>query len=203
MITLAEIKTILGVSDATQDAFLTHWIAVVSNAIEEFCGRSFSQKNYKEIFYRNDWPMSNLRTYHYPIVAITSIKDQDGNNILPHFRVHRPTGSLDMIQRLSWDEIEVEYSAGNNELPPIVKEVLVSIIKEKYNRSQSGIDLNFGADVQRVSIAGSLSVDFDYSLENNSSKNDLGMILGNYKNMLNPYVSAKRVINTQVKHYVE
>ena len=202
MITLDEIKSILGITNTDHDSFLTHWIGVVSNAIEEYCGRPFSRKTYTETFYRDDW-YNSLNTYYYPIESVISIEDKDGKDIKNIFRVHKPTGTLKMLERIKWDEISVVYVAGKNDLPPVVKEVLVSIIREKYNRSQSGIDLNFGSDVQRVSIAGSLSVDFDYSLENNSSTNDLGMILGNYKNMLNPYVTAKRVINTQVKHYVE
>lgn len=202
MITLADIKTYLGVTGTTHDQFLQHWLDVVVSAVEEYCGRPFSQKTYTEIFHRDNWG-SSLRTYHYPIKSITSVTDAMGNDILSAFRVHKPSGTLEMKERVRWEEIEVVYIAGTETLPPLVKEVIQSIVKEKYNRSQSGIDLNFGSDVQRVSIAGSLSVDFDYSLENNSSKNDLGMILGNYKNMLNPFISAKRVINTQVKHYVE
>jgi hypothetical protein len=80
--------------------------------------------------------------------------------------------------------------------------VELSIIEERYNKKKSGISLNFGSDVQRVSIAGTISVDFDYSLQSNERVSAYGTILGNYINVLDQYRSERVLTGSGMITYV-
>ena len=74
---------------------------------------------------------------------------------------------------------------------------------ERYNKKSSGVDLNFGSDVQRVSIPGAISIDFDYSLSNNERKSAYGVILGSNSNILDDWRSERSVIGSGKLEYVE
>jgi len=76
------------------------------------------------------------------------------------------------------------------------------LVKERYNKHTSGIDLDFGSDIQSISIPGTISVAYDYSLQNNERKTAFGAILGNYVNTLDYFRSERPLIGSVRLEYV-
>lgn len=206
--TLAEVKAYLGETGTTYDAFLTQQIDLISQAIEQYCQRSFLQKSYVQTYYKEDFTSlpEKLPLYHYPVDTISQVKEDDiVNTELP--RLHKPTGLIVSKDRFfyGYKILEITYTAGYlvADIPAPIKNVIYALCEEKYNRKKSGISLNFGNDVQRVSIAGSISIDYDYSLNNNERANGLGTILGSHLNVLDAYRSERRLMGSSVLAFVE
>lgn len=201
MIPLAEIKTYLNETSTSYDSFLTEQEQVISQAIEAYCRRTFSDTEYIQRFYEEDYRCGEptLMLFQFPLTEVTEIKeyDKDGNeveDILEDVRIHNPTGTL--IHKVSGFfqagcEVAVTYSAGFENIPAPVRSVLLSLIEEKYNKKKGGVEINFGSDVQRISIPGTVSIDFDYSLQSNERSTAFGTILGNYVNTLDYYRSER------------
>lgn len=224
LVTLDEMKTYLNIPlvNTDHDDFLNREITVISDAIEGFCNRKFLLTSYTQTFYADDYPSRSerkeLHLFHYPIDTITSVKEiyvsSAGNteDNVTDFRLHKETARLqkqDEGRRCNWfncyDKIEVAYDAGVAvaDVPTPVKEVVYALVSEKYNKDQAGIPSNFGNDVQRISIPGVMSLDFDYSLQANERDANFGMILGNYTNVLLTYRSERAVLGDIKEEYVE
>lgn len=204
LVTLVEVKDRLGITDNSYDDFLNEQIEFVSDVIEDYCGRKFLQASYTETFYADeilskDIPKRKLYLYHYPTTSITSITL---NGEAMDHRLRKSTsrilrldnGRMREIFDCDTDVIEVNYDAGYASTPPIVKEVCLSIIEERYNKKTSGVGLNFGSDVQSVSIPGTMSIQFDYTLQTNERGRKYGQVIGNYANMLDPFRSERVII---------
>jgi len=99
-------------------------------------------------------------------------------------------------------ELEVEYTAGYSDIPSVIEDVVFNVVEQRYNKKASGVALSFGNDVQRVSIPGVMSVDFDYTLQANERQSKYGMILGNYGNVLDPWRSERALIGEIKDNYV-
>ena len=201
LLSLATIKTYLKITGTDDDAFLTYWGEVMTDAIEVFCRRKFNLATYVETMYRDDVnPTQSVHLFHYPVVAVTEVKLDD--DIETDYRVQRDSGLLfRKCGFFTWnDKLEVTYSAGYAEadLPPTIKYAFLSLVEEKYNRKKAGVDINFGSDVQRISIPSTISIDFDYTLTNNEANNEMGNLLGNYLNVLS-YYKSERAITPQGK----
>lgn len=226
LVSLADMKTYLGIADGSQDDFLTNQITIVSDAIEGYCGRVFTSTSYTQTYYGQDFAqdrdMAYLFTYHYPVTTVTQIREIEtlsggSQNITvlaaDEYTVHFPTGKLrktyDTGLRRDWfteygfnSVTEVTYTAGYASTPSVIEDVVYNLVEQRYNKSQSGIALGFGNDVQRVSIPGVMSIDFDYTLQANERKTKFGMILGNYGNVLDPYRSERGLIGEIKENYV-
>ena len=68
LVSLADMKTFLGVVGVDDDAFLTEQLNLLSETIESYCGRIFSRLSYTQTFYADemDTPRRELFLYHYP-----------------------------------------------------------------------------------------------------------------------------------------
>jgi len=203
LVTLDQFKDANGITGYDQDDFLTAQLELVSDAVEVYCSRLFASDDYIETFYKEDM-IDNVKKpitlFNFPVTAITSVverydeTDMTGTTITG-YRYHSPTGILTK----NFGEnffcngriLEVTYTGGYTAIPSIVKYVINSIVQERYNKKINGIDVNFGSSVQRVSLSGVGSIDFDYSLESNQQKSHLGQVLGDYRNMLDPYRSER------------
>ena len=210
-LTLAEIKAYLGIPlvDTTYDDFLNLQGEVTTDAIEMYCQRKIMAANYVETFYAADYtPAQTLKTWEYPLNSISQIKidgvitpiaDIEG------FRFGKSTGIITSPRGFfnCWkEELEITYNAGYVQLPSLLKYVYLNIIQTNYNKKKNGIDLSFGSDVQRVSIAGVMSLDFDYSLVSNEETTLMGSILGNYLNVVRQFRSERAVIGSGKVKYV-
>jgi hypothetical protein len=204
LVTLAEMKAYLGIVVNTYDAFLTEQINIVSSAIENYCGRKFNQATYNQKFYRDEMERTQkfLEMYQYPLVSVTSVKEDTVLVDAAEYRVQLPWARITKLYLNFFSnyakEIEIIYSAGFVAIPYEIKSVVYSLVEEKYTRKISGVPLNFGTDVQRVSIPGTISVDFDYSLNTNERKNKYGTILGSYLNVLDAWRSERVVIGGNI-----
>ena len=227
LVTLDNMKNYLSIplGDLTQDAFLTSQINLMSETIENYCGRKFLTASYVQTFEAQDFEANEIQKlylFHYPIVTITEIKEvqqledgstdetiitsQEYNKHDPSARVTRTTLSNG---RMSWftsygaaSQVVITYDAGTTEAPLPIQDVVFSLVEERYNKKISGVSFDFGSDVQRVSIPGVMSIDFDYTLQSNERKSSFGMIIGNYANVLDPYRSEGRVVGRIKDNYV-
>src|SRR5512147_1225586 len=77
--TLANVKTLLQISDNSQDSLLSLLISSISSQIETYCGRSFGYADYDEILASNNRQLLQLN--QWPIKKITFIK-QSGNTLV-------------------------------------------------------------------------------------------------------------------------
>lgn len=198
--TLSNVKSRLGISGNNHDDFLTQQIQLVSDVIENYCRRKFLTANYRQTFYKEDYEKSRvLELYHFPVTSIISIEVDGEEMDEESYRLHGPTGIVKAINGgyFFWaEETVVEYTAGYATCPVPVLAVLDAVVGERYNKKISGVDLNFGSDVQRISIPGAISIDFDYTLSNNERKSAYGVILGNNVNILDDYRSERAVIGS-------
>lgn len=218
LVTLTEMKDRLGIADASQDDFLTEQLQIVSETIEAYCNRKFLTATYVQDFYEDLYTeyasRESLLLACYPVQSITSIKEiyqeesGDTENLLASvkYRLHKPTGKIYRLESMVKDRwfsnynthnlVQVEFVAGVDQanLPLPLKEVVYSIVTERYNKYAAGIDVNFGPGVQRVSIPGVMSLDFDYSLDSNKRENKFGAIIGDHANVLDFYRSDSGVM---------
>lgn len=216
LVTLSDMKTYLGISDTSYDTFLTTQLEIVSAAIEEYCSRLFAEATYVQKFYiediDNDSDYKQLRLASYPVSSVVLVKQfEDEEDLvgetITDYRINKPTGIIqrNLGNRFFYDKniVEVEFVAGYSTIPVLIQSVVYSIVEERYNKKVNGIDLNFGSDVQRISIPGTIGIDFDYSLENNQRKTHLGTILGNHVNVLDGFRSETAVIGSVRLKYVD
>jgi len=223
LVTLTEVKTYLGESTATYDDFLNQQIALYSSAIENYCNRKFLAAAYTQVFYWSDYRdrerNDRLETYHFPLNSITSIKEIvtiDGvdNEATLNAADYR-SGSTGRVLKLydgypmRWfsnlygnGRIEIEYNAGYVELPQELRHTIYRLIEKDYNKKVSGIAQDFGDNVQRISIAGTIALDFDYSLQANERNAKFGMLVGNYSNVLDYYRSMRILTGNLDEVYV-
>lgn len=205
--TLSNVKQRLGITDTLYDDFLTEQIETISDVIEHYCRRKFLVAEWDQTFYDQMFTSKRqIELYHYPVREIVSIK-VDGENVDQlTYRLHKPTGILTAVNSPSFFrgcETVVRYKAGYDSCPRAVLSVLDSLVGERYNKKKSGIDLNFGSDIQRISIPGTMSLDYDYTLTSNERTNAYGHILGNNLNILDSWRSERAVMGSSKLEYVE
>lgn len=205
LVSLADMKTFLGISVNTYDAFLTEQLNLVSDTVEMYCRRKFASASYTQTWYSDD--LENLKqiiAFHFPIVSTTSLKIDGEDLDAEDYRIHKPSGIIKVLTEIgrSWDEIVLIYTAGYATIPTPIDAVIKQIVQERYNKKVSGVSLSFGSDVQRVSIPGTISIDFDYSLENNQRKSAFGIILGSTTNVLDAFRSERPITLIQENPFV-
>jgi hypothetical protein len=218
LVTLNEIKTYLNITDTSQDDWLLQQEALLSETVESYCGRKFLQDEYIQHFYKDEICGSRgsltLELFHYPAINVSEILEGSEDDILlgdtditALVRVHKPTGGLKNLDGffVFGDIIRVTYEAGyaQDKIPQPIKSVILSLIQERYSKKQSGVNLSFGSDVQRISIPGTISIDFDYSLNSNERSSAFGTILGNHINVLDSYRSERVIIGSGDRNYIE
>lgn len=214
LIPLFKVKEYLGIeaSDTTYDAFLTEQILIISDAFERYCGRKFLRSNYTQTFYRDELPSEWTRELflcQYPVHSIASILVNDVE--FTDYRLVKDTGLLRSRYGFfysnvnideSADELTVIYNAGFDILPATLRDVFYNLISERYNKKINNVDLNFGSNVQRVSIPGTISIDYDYTLESNSSGRAFGVIVRDSANVLDQFKSERKYIGVLREGYV-
>lgn len=206
LVSLAKIKTYLGISGNLQDDFLNQQNAIIQNAVELYCERSLEERTWEQTFYRDDiYPSKELMLYQYPLKDVPTV--EVSGEAFTDFRTSKQDAFIVNVN--GWGsycgDIVVTYTAGyaTDSAPAVIEGVILGLIQERYNKKNAGIDLNFGSDVQGISIPGTISVQFDYSLTNNDEKSVLGSILGNYRNSLIPFKSERTITGSGKIKYVE
>lgn len=205
LVTLDDAKLYLGIDDTDSDDWLTNQINYLSEVVENFCRRKFNAEDYVQSFFHDVLPATKeLKLFHYPIIEVTEVAIDDEE--ITDFRTNKDSGFLVRSRGgfLSYGEqTDIHYRAGYEVIPLGIQNVIFSLLQERYNKKTAGIDLSFGSDVQRVSIPGVISVDFDYSLSGNDKGNEFGSVLGNYVNALTFYRSERAVLGDGSLVYVD
>ncbi len=217
LVSLADMKTRLNVSGSTYDTFLTEQITMVSEVVESYCRRKFESTEWVETFYIEDFQefqksKEEITCYMFPIISVDTvlekIDEDDTGTAITDYRIHKPTAKI-IKKRGAYpffcgkNIVEITYTAGYATIPTPVQEVVYSVVGERYNKKVAGVDLNFGANVQSISIPGTISVAFDYSLDSNNRNSAFGTILGSNANVLDLYRSERAVVGTLRLAYVE
>jgi len=218
LVTLDSVKTYLGIDpmDTTQDDFLNSEIALFDETVQNYCNRIFEVNTYTETIYYDDFKDSfEHYLYHHPISTITSVTEKAPNatDEVQEYRINKRTGGLVVVddygkkKRLFTNYVigaylEIVYDAGYATVPMEIQESIKALIQQRYNRRQSGVDLNFGNNVQRISIPGVMGIDFDYTLNSNERQNKYGMLLGDYLNVFDNYRSERTVIGDLTEVYL-
>ena len=125
---LADIKTMLGISDTSQDALLTIVKDSVEAYVKTYCGRDFLVTSYTEYYDGDDCNV--LRTYQRPIVSITSVSSDparlfEAASLIPADDIIGDSKSLRLgfIELLTYrflaglKSTKVVYSAGYSTIP--------------------------------------------------------------------------------------
>lgn len=214
LVTLVDMKEYLGIDDTDYDEFLTEQIDVVSDAIELYCKRKFALATYVQTFYGDDYERvtKNLMLYMFPLVSVTSVKvgftdaEAAAASALDPltYRVNLPTG---ILIRPIWgwfcDRVTlVTYQAGYSTVPVLIMNSVKTLVKQRYNLKASGADLDFGSSVQSISIPGTISVAFDYSLKNADRSTPFGDILGTQLNVIDAFRSEKAIVGSGRLEYI-
>ncbi len=205
LVSLADMKTSLGIADTSQDVFLTEQLNIISDAVNGYCRRRFEQTTYDQTFYSDSYrPDSTMVLFQYPVISVTSALQDSVAIDSADYRIHKPSGML--IKETGWfygTATVVRYTAGYAVIPAIIQNVVKNLVTERYNRKASGVNLSFGSDVQRVSIPGAISIDFDYTLNNNERKSHYGTLLGSNSNLLDAYRSERSILGSGTLEYVD
>jgi hypothetical protein len=218
LVALDDLKTYLGIDliDTSQDAFLNGEIALFDETVQNYCNRIFEVNTYTETIYYDDFKDDFEYTlYHHPVSLITSVTEKapDAPDELQTFRLNKRTGNLVLTndsgvkKRLfsnysTGAYLEIIYDAGYATVPLEIQEAVKALIQQRYNRKNAGIDLNFGNNVQRISIPGVMGIDFDYTLNSNERQNKYGMLLGDYLNVFDNYRSERTIVGDNTKVYL-
>lgn len=206
-IPLADAKTFLKIdpSDTSQDLFLQSQLDIICEAVEAYCRRTFGLANVVQTFYADDenggLAGKEIALYMWPVQSVSSIT-VDGS-LVTDYRVNLPKGYIvrSVYGAPGWiysydSQLVVTYIAGFPTIPNPIRHVVLSLVQQNYNRSQMGIPLSFGSDVQSISIPKTISIAFDYTLDNNDRSVPFGTILGNFLNTLDYYRSERAVMGS-------
>lgn len=220
LVTLDKVKAYVGETTTDNDQFLQDQIDIMSEAVEGYCARKFESASYTQIFEGQAYDPANLNkitSFHYPILTVTSVKEIDPSSgdetIVTDYKLETSTGFFRRTSqgnyRQSWfaiyglnSQVEIQYDAGYTVVPLPIQDVVCSLVAQRYSKMIAGVDISFGDDVQRMSIPGVMSIDFDYTLQANERTVRFGMILGNYVNVLDHYRSERVIIGGSGEVYV-
>ena len=217
LVSLEDMKEYLGIVDTSQDAYLTSELILFTETIENYCNRVFEVFTYTEkIFHKDFYNRRAYHLYHFPVVTITSAteKAKDEDDVIVATQLNKRTGKIQMLDDNEYFKalfsntgsngyMEIVYDAGYATVPLEVQEAVKQLVQARYNKKESGVDFNFGSNVQRVSIPGVMGIDFDYTLTTNERTNKYGMILGDYQNIFDNYRSERTLIGDSEVSYLE
>lgn len=196
LVSLADMKTYLGELTTDYDTFLTEQLTVVSAAIEYYCRRKFETITYAQTFYNWDYPRKNrIDLFMYPLISVTSVVEDSETLATSEYKVNDKYGTIVKPDSPLFvaEETVITYQAGYATIPDLLQNVVKEIVEIRYNKKTSGVSLNFGSDVQRISIPGTISIDFDYTLSNNDRTTPFGVMLGSHLNILDIYKSERSI----------
>lgn len=210
IVSLSDMKTYLGVVGTGDDTFLTSQIELITEAMELYCRRIFNATDFIQTFYNDRCALKDsLELFYFPIISVSGIEEDGIELPSQYYYFHKPTGLILMSTSRYFfggqGNTVVSFRAGyeDADMPPTLKQIVYDLVGERYNKKKSGVNLSFGSDVQRVSIPGAISIDFDYSLNNNDRKNAFGNILGSQLNVLDYFRSERAIIGGSKVSFIE
>lgn len=169
IITLAELKAYLSITDDTQDTLLTIFMNSANSYVEKYTGRKFDSAEYTQLF---DWKgQVALSVKNYPIITLTSVKynswtlstpvreDFDANS----YKASNDNWLIQFISPISRDfsNIQVTYTGGFATIPWDLKLATLKYAATSYNlMSSDGITKeSVSGDILEYSIDKAVSQD--------------------------------------------
>jgi hypothetical protein len=187
--TIARVKSFLGITSTAEDSFLTDLIAIATNTIQNYVGRTFSLETITENLPGTG--TAKLVLSKYPIVSITSITDETGLIDASGYEISdkmagtvyrkdgifffkgQVTGLLGFNnEKEAANNITAVYQAGYSSVPLDVEMAAISYVRSMYlGRSRDNT-------VSSESVSGVYSVTYG----SNALSADVVSTLGRYMN---------------------
>lgn len=204
LISLADMKTILGIGDASQDVLLTRLIEAYTASIHNYCQRILCPVSHTVNFRRVNG--SGYQTWDYggplwlpqfPVRAITSVTIDTVLQAASTYYVDNRLGYLHSTAGM-WgcDLIEVVYDAGFSPVPGDLENAIVQLVTRAYNASGSTA-LGASGSVKMERIEGAIMRSY-FSPNDSSSAGTAGknrstdaVNVGTYAQTLDMYRSER------------
>lgn len=147
LVTLTEVKSYLGITDASQDEKLNLLLPAADNYFKNVCGRTFEYGAFTEKVY-----FVNGKTFlkETPIDTITSIEDILGNSYTYEF-LNETNGLIMLAANYNFQGV-VEYTGGYRVIPDDIKLAVMRIVEYLLSSTEGvnslnleGVAANFGA----------------------------------------------------------
>lgn len=181
MLSLEIVKTFLAIDSENLefDDLLAEDILLVTDAINLYCARTLNLANHNlQILLRE--AESTIFIPNYPLKEVDSVT-VDGLD-----QVYSFLGNGTLLAKSSFPKgtLEINYESGYDEadLPPILKNVFLGIMKKRHTRRVDGVDVDDTEDVSSIAITGVMSVKY-----NNSKDNSENIYLEGYERILDRF----------------
>lgn len=179
IITLAELKSYLGVTDTSQDDVLNIFLDSANDFVEAYVGRNIEADDYTEY---KDWDGQRyILLENYPVNTITSFQVNQWTLDTPDYQdvdasEYKLSPKLWKIfltfyKERGFQNYKIEYNAGYTTIPGDLKLATLKLAGSYYNGKNSD-------GVQRETVAGD-SITF----ESQQVSNDVLAILNNYSDV--------------------
>lgn len=181
LIPLAEIKTLLGIGDTSQDVLLDQHGAVVTDLLRAHLGRIINQLSlvvtFKGVNAGRVWlPNPPIDTVTSALLDGVAVADMDFNAM---------SGRLWGGGWLQGDDLVVTYDAGFDPEPPVVVDVYKNLVNARINAAAAGSEGAAAGPIRSLTVFDSHKVDYDTGAATTGGA--LGE-LGPYEAMLRPYI---------------
>lgn len=164
LMSVAQIKTALGIVDTSQDAALTAGAAYATSLLENYLNRGLPQETRTEEF--RDVCARKLWLSAYPIVSVSSLS-VDGTEVdVSSSQLAKANGFLLCSSVSYWyaEFVSVTYLGGylGTSVPPVLKDVFLSLVSSYASRGVGAGGGNVGM-IKSVSIPDAVAVTFETS----------------------------------------
>lgn len=187
--TLTDVKNYLGVTDASNDSYLTVQINGAIDSIERYCGRNFEAADLVESHVNPDYSSTDNRNISLiinqpPINSITSVKDGDGTD-LEYLSIGSGmlNGKFNTVQT-----VVVTYNGGYTTIPGDVISVFYDMVRARYGL-KSAPDESLASNIKSRSIPGVMTETFfgSSAMGNSTNAERMATNAEQYAEVLNKY----------------
>lgn len=168
LITLAEIKTYLNITDTTYDSKLSYLISAVSTKINTHCKRDFNKSTATEIvrFFSGSGFVNNT-----PLISITSLTHRNGTVYTVEDFIQQ-TGEIILEEKyFDNDYLTVVYEGGYEAIPEDLRLAATLYIEYLYNNVAGVKSMSIGEDK------------IDFEINENGIPNVVTAILDSYRHV--------------------
>lgn len=180
MLSLEVVKNFLGIAPGNieYDDFLLEDILLVTDSINSYCNRNLNfQSRSLQVYLKES--QKNIVIADYPLKDVDSVT-VDGVEQIYSFIFD---GTVSAKTYFPCGALEIHYDAGFSEedIPPVLKNVFIGIIKKRHSRRLDNLDVDDVGDVSSIAITGVMSVKY------NNNSNDKDLFLEGYERILDRY----------------
>lgn len=192
LVSLADVKTRLGIADTDSDAYLNAQISYISTLIANYCERVFCVNDYTQTWQRPMdtglvWGSKGLSLYHYPVNSVASVT-VNGTLLDPSaYTLNTRDWTLVSEAFLTGYDIEVVYNAGFDPIPADVAMAAEDLVVSRYtNRTNDPTRIVRSESVPEVG-----SVDY---VTSTYYQRGFDPLIGNYGTTLDRYRTERAIV---------